>query len=187
MPSTTRRTTRPRRWRSTRSASGRWRRRRRGIDATLVHYGTDFVFDGTASEPYREDDAPNPQSVYAASKLLGDWFAQGARAYVLRVESLFGGEAPAPGAGGRRLGGSLRPHRRRAARGARGPSVRRPGRVPSHVEDVATATVALLPAAPVHGLYHCVGSGHATWLDVAAALAGELGVEPVIRGITLTS
>ena len=77
------------------------------IDATLVHYGTDFVFDGTASEPYREDDAPNPQSVYAASKLLGDWFAQGARAYVLRVESLFGGEAPAPGAGGRRLGGSL--------------------------------------------------------------------------------
>ena len=59
------------------------------IDATLVHYGTDFVFDGTASEPYREDDAPNPQSVYAASKLLGEWFAQGARHYVLRVESLF--------------------------------------------------------------------------------------------------
>ena len=65
--------------------------------------GTDFVFDGTASEPYGEDDAPNPQSVYAASKLLGEWFAQGARHYVLRVESLFGGgEAPAPGAAGRR-------------------------------------------------------------------------------------
>ena len=77
------------------------------IDATLVHYGTDFVFDGTASEPYREDDAPNPQSVYAASKLLGEWFAQGARHYVLRVESLFGGEAPAPGADGRRPGSSL--------------------------------------------------------------------------------
>ena len=70
--------------------------------------GTDFVFDGTASEPYGEDDAPNPQSVYAASKLLGEWFAQGARHYVLRVESLFGGgEAPAPGAAGRRPGGSL--------------------------------------------------------------------------------
>ena len=32
------------------------------IDANLVHYGTDFVFDGTASEPYGEEDAPNPQS-----------------------------------------------------------------------------------------------------------------------------
>ena len=98
------------------------------IDATLVHYGTDFVFGGTASEPYREDDAPNPQSVYAASKLLGDWFAQGARAYVLRVESLFGGEAPAPGAGGRRLGGSLDRIADALLEGARGPSVRRPGR-----------------------------------------------------------
>ena len=56
---------------------------------------------------------------------------------------------------------------------------------PSYVEDVSAATVALLRAEPAHGLYHCVGSGHATWLDVAAALAGELGVEPVIRGITL--
>ena len=60
--------------------------------ATLVHYSTDFVFDGEANAPYREDDRPNPRSVYAASKLLGEWFAAEApRHYVLRVESLFGG------------------------------------------------------------------------------------------------
>ena len=47
------------------------------------------------------------------------------------------------------------------------------------------ATAALLRAAPAHGLYHCVGSGHATWFEVATALAGELGVEPTIRGVTL--
>ena len=70
-------------------------------------YGTDFVFDGTASAPYGEDDTPNPQSVYGASELLGDWFAQEARAYVLRVESLFGGGVDGPSAGGRRFGGSL--------------------------------------------------------------------------------
>ena len=34
---------------------------------------------------------------------------------------------------------------------------------PSHVDDVAAATRALLRAAPARGLYHCVGSGHATW------------------------
>src|SRR5437773_608484 len=59
--------------------------------ARLIHYGTDFVFDGTAATPYTEEDRPNPRSVYAASKLLGEWFALDAPgACVLRVESLFG-------------------------------------------------------------------------------------------------
>jgi dTDP-4-dehydrorhamnose reductase len=154
-------------------------------DATLVHYGTDFVFDGTASEPYREDDAPNPQSVYATSKLLGEWFAQGARHYVLRVESLFGGGVNGPRADGRRPGGSLD---RIAGALLDGSEVRAfVDRIvsPSYVEDVAAATVSLLRAAPAHGLYHCVGSGHATWFEVTRELAERLGVEPAIRGITL--
>src|SRR5262245_47371002 len=37
-------------------------------EAAFVHYSTDFVFDGTASQPYVEDDTPNPQSTYAMSK-----------------------------------------------------------------------------------------------------------------------
>ena len=61
------------------------------VGAVFVHYSTDFVFDGAASAPYSEEDRPNPRSVYGASKLLGEWFAADApRAYVLRVESLFG-------------------------------------------------------------------------------------------------
>ena len=156
------------------------------VGATLVHYGTDFVFDGTAVEPYGEDDPPNPQSVYAASKLLGEWFARGARHYyVLRVESLFGGGALAPGADGRRLGGSLD---RIADALLEGREVRAfTDRVvsPSYVDDVAAATGSLLRAAPAHGLYHCVGSGHATWFEVTQELAARLGVEPAIRGITL--
>jgi len=43
--------------------------------AALVHYSSDFVFDGTATAPYTEEDRPNPRSVYAASKMLGEWFA----------------------------------------------------------------------------------------------------------------
>ena len=156
-----------------------------GIDATLVHYGTDFVFDGNASEPYDEDDDPNPQSVYATSKLLGEWFARGPRHYVLRVESLFGGGALAPRADGRRLGSSVD---RMADALLAGREVRAfVDRVvsPSYVDDVAAATLALVRAAPPHGLYHCVGSGHATWFDVATELARGLGVAPAVRRATL--
>src|SRR5919204_955543 len=65
-----------------------------GCGATLVHYSTDFVFDGDGDRAYTESDSPRPRSFYAASKLLGEWFAREApSAYVLRVESLFGGAA----------------------------------------------------------------------------------------------
>ena len=169
------------------------------VDATLVHYGTDFVFDGTGTEPYGEADAPNPQSVYGTSKLLGEWFAAAARHYVLRVESLFGvgaldpdggapapaGGAPARGGAGRRPGSSLD---RMADALLDGREVRAfVDRVvsPSHVDDVAAATLALLRTAPAPGIYHCVGSGHATWFDIATELARHLEATAGIRGITL--
>ena len=64
------------------------------VNARLVHYSTDFVFDGSATTPYTEDVRPSPRGIYAASKLLGEWFAlEAPHAYVLRVESLFGSPA----------------------------------------------------------------------------------------------
>src|SRR5262249_47546409 len=57
------------------------------IGAALVHYGSDFVFDGRAAEPYDEAARPSPVSAYGASKMIGEWFAlDAARGYVLRVE-----------------------------------------------------------------------------------------------------
>ncbi|SSW62078.1 dTDP-4-dehydrorhamnose reductase [Achromobacter agilis] len=47
-------------------------RHARATDALLVHYSTDYVFDGTARQPYAESDAPNPCNVYGATKLAGE-------------------------------------------------------------------------------------------------------------------
>lgn len=63
--------------------------------ALLVHLSTDYVFDGTASVPYREDDATAPRSVYAASKLAGEAHAlANPRGLVVRTSWLFGPGGP---------------------------------------------------------------------------------------------
>lgn len=135
--------------------------------AVFIHYSTDFVFSGTASTPYTEHDQPEPRSVYAQSKLVGEWLAADAvQYYVLRVESLFGG-----------------PHRRssvdRIADAVRGNQVAPvfKDRVvsPSFVPDVADASAFVLNSRPESGVYHCVNSGHATWLEVGAEIARRLG------------
>jgi dTDP-4-dehydrorhamnose reductase len=148
--------------------------------AALMHYSTDFVFDGKAQVPYTEDVPPSPRSVYAMSKLLGEWFALDApRGYVLRVESLFG---TPPGFTGRR--GTLE-------KIVEGLEAGREVRVftdrvvsPSHVGDVAAATRHLLDSGAAPGLYHCVNSGHTTWHDVAVVVAGALGVTPRLLPMT---
>jgi dTDP-4-dehydrorhamnose reductase len=136
--------------------------------ATLVHYSTDFVFDGKADRPYTEEDAPAPLGVYGASKLMGEWLAAEApQAYVLRVESLFGG-AKAKSSIDRIIDALVEG---REARVFRDRTVSC-----SYVPDVVAATLALLANRCAPGLYHCVNSGWATWEQVAFEAASCLGV-----------
>jgi dTDP-4-dehydrorhamnose reductase len=136
------------------------------VGATLVHYSTDFVFDGRGTAPYTEDDLPNPQSVYAQSKLMGEWFALDAsRAFVLRVESLFGGAAAKSSID--RIAQALRNGHQAKVFADRVVT-------PSYVVDVADATKALVERGSP-GLYHCVSTGQATWLDVGREIARIVG------------
>ena len=141
-------------------------------NASLVHYSTDFVFDGRGSTPYTENDAPNPASVYAASKLLGEWFAlEIPKGFVLRVASLFGG-TPAKSSVDR-IVDALIEGREASVFFDRTAS-------PSYVCDVAGATRAVVERGSP-GLYHCVGSSHCTWHELALAAAKILGCEGTAR------
>jgi dTDP-4-dehydrorhamnose reductase len=144
------------------------------LRAVFVHYSTDFVFDGTAASPYTEEDRPNPRSVYAASKLLGEWFAQDAsRAYVLRVESLYG---RAPGAAAPK--GTVAGIMNRLLTGVDAKVLHDRVVSPTYVIDAARATLELIERGAPFGIYHCVNSGLCTWFELAKELAAQLGVEP---------
>jgi dTDP-4-dehydrorhamnose reductase len=154
--------------------------------AVLVHYGSDFVFSGSPGtaastmEPYEESDEPSPRSVYASSKLVGEWLALDApRAYVLRVESLFG---TPPDWTGRR--GTLDKIVSGLEAGLEVTVFTDRTVSPSYVVDVAAATRYLVETGAAPGTYHCVNSGHGTWQQVALEAARILGVAPRLKTIT---
>jgi dTDP-4-dehydrorhamnose reductase len=151
-------------------AVGTMARAAASVGSVFMHYSTDFVFAGTAATPYSECDQPEPRSVYAQSKLVGEWLAADAtKYYVLRVESLFGG-----------------PHRRSSVdrivdavrAGQLAPVFKDRVVSPSFVADVADASAFLLKTRPEYGVYHCVNSGNATWLQVGEEIVRRLGKTP---------
>jgi len=137
------------------------------IEAVLVQFSTDFVFDGETDRPYVEQDPPNPRGAYAVSKLLGEWLAADApRHYVLRVESLFGG--PRARSSVDRICDSI-------LAGAEVRTFVDRTVSPSYVHDVVAATSALLDRPVPSGVYHCVNTGWTTWTGVGRELARLLG------------
>lgn len=137
------------------------------LNAVFVHYSTDFVFAGDTATPYTEVDQPEPRGVYAQSKLVGEWLAADApQHYVMRVESLFGG--PLRRSSIDRIVDAVRKGE---------PATVFMDRVvsPSYVADVTDASAFLLETRPAPGLYHCVNSGHATWLAVGEEIVKRLG------------
>jgi len=149
----------------------------RQLDAQLVHFSTDYVFDGTAGRPYTEEDEPHPLGAYAVSKLGGELYA---RAYldkplVIRTSGVFG-----PG-GLKTARGNFIELMLRLAAG------QRPIRV---VEDhVASPTYAPALAARTadliernqHGIFHAGGGTAISWYDFAAMIFREAGLEPELQ------
>lgn len=135
--------------------------------AAVVHYSTDFVFDGELPRPYDEDDPPSPQGRYAASKAAGDARVAAAaeRHFIVRVGCLYGrGGRNFPSTIVRRLraGETIRAHNDRLGS-------------PTWAREVADVSAALARTAH-YGLYHCTAHGETTWADFARLAADILGV-----------
>jgi dTDP-4-dehydrorhamnose reductase len=134
--------------------------------AELVHFSTDYVFDGSRRTPYTEDDTPCPKSVYGVSKASGELMLQATwdRHYICRVCGLYGY------AGSRDKGSNFVETMIALARKG-GPLrvVNDQVLTPTSTLDVARAVRSLV-ATHRYGVYHLTSAGHCSWYEFAAAI-----------------
>lgn len=136
-----------------------------GQDIALVHYSTDYVFDGTSARAYREDDATAPLGVYGASKLAGEEAirSSGARHHILRTAWVYA------------LHGHnfLRTMLRVGAERAHLRVVADQVGTPTPAWLLADTTAELLRAEVPPGTYHLAASGQTSWHAFAEAIFEE--------------
>ena len=151
------------------------------LGATLVHFSTDYVFDGNRTTPYTEDDAPQPLSVYAASKLAGERLAREhcPRAYVIRVCGLYG-VAQSATAGRTNFVETML---RLAGAGQAIRVVRDQVLAPSYTLDIAPKVWRLL-ARGGPGLYHLTNAGQTSFYDFAREIFRLSGLTPALTPVT---
>jgi dTDP-4-dehydrorhamnose reductase len=149
-------------------AVGTLARYAREYGTQLIHYSTDFVFDGQSDRPYNPSDQPNPVSAYGSSKLLGETRLQQTAPpawLIIRTAWLFG-----------RHGACFPQTVLKVARSGR------PLKVvndqlgcPTYTVDLAQASLNLVDAG-VSGIQHVTNNSPTTWFDFAAATLEEFGV-----------
>jgi len=132
-------------------------------DALLVHYSTDYVFDGTGTRPYREDDPVAPLGVYGESKLAGEdaILASGARHMIFRTAWVYADR------GSNFMLTMLRLARERDELRVVADQVGTP--TPAAVIADTTATILDRPFAG-SGLWHLTARGETTWHGFAQAI-----------------
>ncbi len=149
----------------------------RQLDARLVHFSTDYVFDGTAGRPYREEDPVRPISAYGVSKLAGEFYAQAYsdKALVLRTSGVFGPE------GVRTAGGNfIESMLRLAAKGTPLRIVNDHIASPTYAPELARVTADLVERAET-GVLHAGGGQPISWFDYAAKIFSKAGLTPELK------
>jgi dTDP-4-dehydrorhamnose reductase len=151
-------------------------------DARLVHLSTNYVFDGRREEPYAEHDMPSPRSMYALTKLAGEYAAlgYGADALVVRSAGLYGLHGSAS------KGGNFVQRMIARAREQGTLSVVGDQRLqPTFTADLARAIVEAVERG-VSGLLHLTATGACSWHEFTVAIMRQAGIDVSVER-TLTT
>jgi len=149
----------------------------RNSDARLVHFSTDYVFDGQAGRAYREEDPTRPIGAYAVSKLAGELYA---RAYldtplIIRTSGVFG-----PGGIDTARGNFVELMLRLAAKNDSIRVVEDHVASPTYAPALAARTVDLVERG-THGIFHIGGGSPISWFDWAAKIFQAAGLNPPLK------
>lgn len=150
--------------------------RRNGV--VLVHYSSDYVFDGTKDSPYSEEDQPNPLSTYGRSKLLGEQSVAGIceKHYIIRTSWVFAPE------GNNFVSRLLK----QAEGGAALRFIDDQWVAPTYADDIARATFFLLEQKAPFGLYHAAGAQAYTPYAWAKAVLDRAGAKATLEPVAST-
>lgn len=140
-------------------------------EATLVHFSTDYVFDGSRTSPYHETDTVNPLSVYGSSKAAGEMAIRATteRHLIVRTTGVFGIAGVAS-----RHGNFVENMLRLAAKGDPMFVVADQTLTPTYARDLAESVRALVDA-EIHGTVHVTGGGQCSWYEFAADIVRLAG------------
>ena len=155
----------------------------RGVGARLVHFSTNYVFDGKADRPYTEVDEPRPLSAYGRSKLEGELRVLDGlpSALVIRSSGLFGH-------GGSAIKGGSLPDRllARASGGGRLSVVSDQRLNPTFTGHLADASITAAAAGST-GVLHLVAGGCCSYHEFAVELLRVAGVDAEVDSVATTS
>lgn len=152
----------------------------RQADARLVHYSTDYVFDGMLGRPYHETDATHPMGAYGVSKLAGELYARAylERPLIVRTSGVFG---PAGKATNR--GNFLETMLRISKSGQPIRVVQDYVASPTYAPLLASRSIDLLEKNQA-GVFHVGGGTPISWFDYAAIIFRVAGVKPELLPTT---
>jgi dTDP-4-dehydrorhamnose reductase len=144
-------------------------------DIPLVHFSTDYVFDGTKAEPYTIYDHPHPINAYGRTKLLGEkyvlWLLN--RFYLVRTSWLFGLHGP----------NFIETMLKLAQKQKQVSVVNDQKGCPAWTQHLSEAVVSLIESGR-YGVYHATNSGPTTWFDYATEIFRLAGTGTEVRPIT---
>jgi dTDP-4-dehydrorhamnose reductase len=149
------------------------------INATTVYIGTDYVFDGTKTEAYNEEDKPNPINTYGISKLAGEFFTkQNPKHYITRIASLFG-VAGASGKGGNFVETMIT----KAKKNEPISVVNDMWMSPTYTKDAATAIQRIMKQNATYGTYHITNQGLCTWFEFTKEIFNQTHQTPSLTAM----